>query len=398
MSDLSQQDIDALLAENTDDEQAEAEVDMEAPMSPQQIDAMGEIGNISMGTSATTLSTMINHRVEITTPKVVVTTLREIAKKHPLPFVAVQVEYTKGLLGTNILFLRVDDVKTITDLMMGGDGTNTDMPLNDMHLSAISEVMNQMVGSSSTSLSKLINASIDISPPVSYEINLAEDVAHAPLNDVDQPLVQTCFQMEVEDLIQSEIMQVMPVEFAVQMVEGLLGGGAIAAAEATVPSTEEVIRANRRAEAPLSPVTPSSGTSPLPPSQAPAPPAGSLAHVVHRGGEGSMGHYPVEAVPATFDGFASTGEAIQTGDKNMELLMDVPLPVSVELGKSRKFIKEILEFNVGSIIVLDKMAGDMVDVVVNGKLIAKAEVVVIDDNYGARITDIITPAKRIGSA
>ena len=334
-------------------------------LSPQQIDAMGEIGNISMGTSATTLSTMLNRRVDITTPTVSVTTMKEIAEKYPLPFAAVQVEYTKGLKGTNILFLRVEDVKIITDLLMGGDGTNTDAELNDMHLSAISEVMNQMVGSSSTSLSQLVNLPIDISPPTAYAINLSEEVARAPFTDIDAPLVKTRFQMDVEGLIQSEIMQIMPVDFARQMVEGLLGGGAIAAAEVHTSSTaEETVAQARTVDAP----------------QAPAP---------------RTAQRPMEARPVRFGAFEPGEDRVQAVGENMELLMDVPLPVSVELGKSKKHIKEILDFNVGTIIVLDKMAGDMVDVVVNGKLIAKAEVVVIDENYGARITDIVTPAKRL---
>ena len=87
-----------------------------------------------------------------------------------------------------------------------------------------------------------------------------------------------------------------------------------------------------------------------------------------------------------------------TDFESLDMLMDIPLSVSVELGKSHKYIKDILDFNVGTIVVLDKMAGEVVDVVVNGKLIAKAEVVVIDDSYGARITDIVTPAKRLSNA
>jgi len=354
-------------------------------LSTQENDAMGEIGNISMGTSATTLSSIVNRRVDITTPRVSVTSMKRIAREHPLPFVAVQVQFTQGLEGTNILFMKVEDVKIITDLMMGGDGTNTaDTELGELHLSAISEVMNQMVGSSSTSLSKLIDMTIDISPPHAYAINLAEEATQAPFSD-DEPLVRTSFTMDIEDLIHSEIMQIMPVTFARKMVDGLLGGGAIAAVHVDVPTHEEVVQT---AQKPAQKAGPAPQAKPAPPP--PRPGAAAQPTVTSPA-------QLVDVRPAQFDSFGQDADDIQGFGENMGLLMDVPLSVSVELGKRNKYIKEILDFNVGSIIVLDKMAGDMVDVVVNGKLIAKAEVVVIDDNYGARITDIITPAKRISN-
>ncbi len=352
------------------------EEDFSGHLSPQEIDAMGEIGNISMGTSATALSTMLNRRVDITTPRVNVMTMQQIAQKYTIPFVAVQVQYTRGIEGTNILFLKVDDVKIITDLLMGGDGTNIGAELNEMHLSAIGEVMNQMVGSSATSLSKMMDAMVDISPPLAYAVKSESDIAGAPFTDIRDPLVRTSFRMEVEGLIHSEIMQVMPVDFAKSLVAGLLGGAAVAATETNVPTPEEVVsqtQAARPAPAPAPAPTPASAAQPAP---APKP--------------------MVDVRPAQFGSFDAPGSESAGFDENMELLMDVPLTVSVELGKSKKFIKEILDFNVGSIIVLDKMAGDMVDVVVNGKLIAKAEVVVIDDNYGARITEILSPSKRFG--
>ncbi len=355
------------------------EQDFSHLMTPPQMDAMGEIGNISMGTAATTLSTMLNRRVDITTPKVSIKNMRQIARLYPVPFVAVQVEYTKGLEGTNILFLRENDVKIITDLLMGGDGSNTGGELTAMHLSAISEVMNQMVGSSSTSMAKLMNLTIDISPPNAYAVNFADDIKNAPFSNIDEPLVRTSFLMEVEGLIHSEIMQVMPVAFASHLAEGLIGGGAAAAAETRVQTAEEIVNSAPRA----TPVSPAA-SAPVPAPAAPVPAAPQPRTMV-------------DVRPAKFAAFDTPAGLSHGFDENMELLMDVPLTVSVELGKSRKHIKEILDFNVGSIIVLDKMAGDMVDVVVNGKLIAKAEVVVIDDNYGARITDIITPAKRIGT-
>ncbi|MDR3207743.1 MAG: flagellar motor switch phosphatase FliY [Oscillospiraceae bacterium] len=379
---------DTPAAENLPEE--EDEPDYSHLLTPRQTDAMGELGNISMGTAATTLSTMLNRRVDITTPHVTVQTMRQIARQYPLPFVAVQVQYTKGIEGTNVLFLKVSDVKIITDLLMGGDGSNTEKDLTEMHLSAISEVMNQMVGSSSTSLAKLIGKPIDISPPVSYSVNLANDITQAPFDHVVGPIVRTSFSMEVEGLIQSEIMQVMPVEFAGQLVEGLLSGGAVAAVEQRQTNDEEVKRAAIAARDTGAKASAKEKAAPPAKKAAPPPPPQQQAR---QSDPASM----VDVHPAPMETFERE-DVTQSGEENMELLMDVPLSVSVELGKSRKYIKEILDFNMGSIIVLDKMAGEMVDVVVNGKLIAKAEVVVIDDNYGARITDIVTPAKRLGAS
>ena len=409
----------------------------EGILSDMEIDTLGEIGNISMGTAATTLFTLLSHKVDITTPRVSLTNMRTIAQQYPLPFVAVEVEYTQGLKGTNILFLRENDVKIITDLLMGGDGTNISPDFSELHLSAISEVMNQMVGSSSTSLAKLIGVSIDISPPRASQINLATD-ATVVYRDLDEIIVRTSFQMVVEGLIDSQIMQVMPVQFAKNMVDNLLSGGASAAA-GMASSSEASPPPPPPPQPQASPPPPQPQAAPPPPPQQPPPqasappqyqpyppaPPGPFEHPPNPYGyppppppyydpyaaqgypqqppPGYPGYPPppqppsphmVDVRPASFNSFDSGGAVIS--GENMDLLMDVPLTVSVELGKSSKFIKEILDFNIGTIVVLDKMAGELVDIVVNGKLIAKGEVVVIDDNYGTRITDIVSPSKRIG--
>ncbi len=364
--------------------ETQSPTDMADTLSPDEMDAMGEIGNISMGTAATTLFTMLNRRVAITTPRVKVASISEISQQYPLPFVAVEVQYTTGLEGTNILFLREIDVKIITDLLMGGDGTNTQDDLNEMHLSAISEVMNQMVGSSSTSMAKLIGRPIDISPPHAYQINLANQTI-PPFATNSELIACTSFDMEIEGLINSEIMQVMPLSFARTLVKTLLGGGATEAAHQAMPSTEEMVSAAAQTAPPPAAPAP----SPVPPrpaqTQAPAPAAPSRPVPPQQ---------MVDVRPIQFDSFDQPAP-VMPFNENIDLLMDVPLPVSVELGKSKKYIKEILDFNVGSIIVLDKMAGELVDIMVNGKLIARGEVVVIDDSYGARITDIVSPSRRI---
>ncbi len=412
----------------------------EGMLSEIEIDTLGEIGNISMGTAATTLFALLSHKVDITTPSVCLTTMRQISEEYPLPFVAVEVQYTLGLEGTNVLFLRETDVKIITDLLMGGDGTNTSSELSELHLSAISEVMNQMVGSSSTSLAKLMGINIDISPPRAFQVNLAADAAEVYPN-LDEIIVRTSFDMVVEGLINSQIMQVMPMDFAKRQVSNLLSGGASAAAGMSSPSKPSSAPPppppapqQQAYSAPASAMPPtqqpyydpyaSQGYNQAPPQQQQQPPPGYYdPYQQQQQQQPPPGYYPpppgyppnygypppqqqqpmyqqppqmVDVRPAQFGSFDGSSAGGQFMGENMDLLMDVPLTVSVELGKSTKYIKEILDFNIGTIVVLDKMAGELVDIVVNGKLIAKGEVVVIDDNYGARITDIVSPSKRIG--
>ena len=378
----------------------------EGMLTETEIDTLGEIGNISMGTAATTLFTLLSHKVEITTPKVTLTNMRAIAEEYPLPFVAVEVKYTFGLMGTNILFLREEDVKIITDLLMGGDGTNTSADLSELHLSAISEVMNQMVGSSSTSLAKLMGISIDISPPRAFQVNLAGDAAKV-YEDIDEIFVRISFSMVVEGLINSEIMQVMPLQFAKDQVGRLISGGAAEAAgmapapaasppppqpapqpapqpqPAAPPPPPQQPQAPQGYEAPAPqpqpapqpfapqpqqppypppyqdpyggypPQYPPQYQQPYPPQYAPQQPPPQYAPPPYQPPPQQM----VDVHPANFGTFDQSGFGATVSGENMDLLLDVPLTVSVELGKSSKFIKEILDFNIGTIVVLDKMAG-----------------------------------------
>ena len=153
MSDmLSQEEIDALLSggEPTKEEEvpSPSSASPNAEFSEQAKDTIGEIGNISMGTAATTLSTLLNHKVVITTPKVALMSIKQLSEDYPLPFVGVEVRYKEGIKGTNLMVLKESDVKIITNLMMGQPPEATEDPITDLHLSAIAEAMNQMVGSS----------------------------------------------------------------------------------------------------------------------------------------------------------------------------------------------------------------------------------------------------------
>ena len=217
---LSQAEIDALLNGTSAFDFNDVTVDEYEDLSPQEIDALGEIGNISMGTSATTLFTLLGQKVSITTPKVTITNWREICQEYAEPSVAVRVEYTDGIKGTNLLIIKERDVKVITDLMMGGMGVSTSSDLNDLHLSAIGEAMNQMIGSSATSMSSMFDKRIEISPPKAFVLSFN---SNTPFDgDNDQRLVKVAFKMEIGDLIDSEIMQLIPIKFAKQLVDNLL--------------------------------------------------------------------------------------------------------------------------------------------------------------------------------
>lgn len=386
---LSQAEIDALLNGSSSYSASDASDD-DNELTSQEIDALGEIGNISMGTSATTLFTLLGQKVMITTPTVSVITWEQMASEYELPFVAVKVEYTKGLLGMNLLILKDQDVKLITDLMMGGDGTNTAGELSDLHLSAISEAMNQMVGSSSTSMSSMFDKRIDISPPKAIAIKAASE---KPFSDLDekQKMVKIAFKMVIGSLVDSEIMQLIPIDFAKSLVDNLLNVDVKETSSAGEPP---------KPQQPQQSQAPQQSAQPQPMYNTPPQQNMQSQQQMGYGMENANSFHeqprssgPINVQPAQFQSFDESRIAIEK--KNIGIIMDVPLQVTVELGRTNKLIKDILEFGPGSIIELDKLAGEPVDILVNGKVIAKGEVVVIDESFGVRITDIIHPSKRL---
>lgn len=379
---LSQEEIDALLRGTSHLGEKTEEV-----LNENEKDALGEIGNISMGTSATTLFTLLGQKVTITTPKVSILSIEELRESYPIPFVAVEVKYREGLEGVNLLVLKEDDVKIITDLMMGGDGTNFTGELTELHLSAISEAMNQMIGSASTSLAEIFHKKIDISPPKAFAINFSNASIDIDLFKPRDKVVKIAFRMVVGNIIDSEIMQLIPIDFAKTLVSNLFegttghrGGG-----------YENVAH----------------GAS----SALPAPDADHSAYdreYIGRGGgprdredssipagvsSNPSRNTPIHVQPVQFQSFDDDGGR---GEKeHIALLKDVPLEITVELGRTTRRISEILDLSPGAVIELDRLVGEPLDILVNGQFIAKGEVVVIDENYGIRITDILSQEKKM---
>ncbi len=418
---LSQDEINALLSGmstgepqegSTDEVSADASAAGEVSSVPEERltdmekDAIGEIANISMGTSATTLFSLVNQKVNITTPVVSMARWETLMNEYERPCVFIQIKYTTGLDGANILILKEHDVKVITDLMMGGDGTNTQDELSELHLSAISEAMNQMMGSSATSLSSMLGRMIDISPPEASLINLSEFKKASDIAEfLEEDFVKISFRMQIGELVDSTIMQLYPVDFVKSVYEIFIGAQGMddsaPTQQAPEPEPEPYVPPQA---APANQGMPAAG------GPAPAMPQADMSQMNY--GMPPMGmpqmgmpqmNYgmPQMAMPQTmppggnmniqpaqFQSFNQDFTAIPS-QENIGLIMDVPLEVTVELGRTKKSIAEILDFAPGTIIELNKIVGEPIDVLVNGKFVAKGEVVVIEESFGIRVTEII---------
>ncbi|MFD2409573.1 flagellar motor switch phosphatase FliY [Paenibacillus rhizoplanae] len=428
---LSQEEIDALLRQSAEGNLAPSPKTVDDYLTPFEQDALGEIGNITFGSAATALSTLLGKKVDITTPKVSIITRGEFEEAFPKPHVAVHVQYVDGFQGINSLVIKIRDAQVIADLMLGGEGEPKDEELNEIHISAVQEAMNQMMGSSATSMSTIFNRFVNISPPGIDILNMSSGEGVGSLPD-DETLIQISFRLKIGDLIDSTIMQLLPVQFAKDMVTMLLGDVSQADQEAAVSSA---------ASTPKPAATPEPAPAPPPAQQQmPAPDGGGNPPQYPPQGQG-MPPYPgmpeggyyyppagmpaygmpgmppygmppqgmpypqsqpqnpaqgrnVNVQPVQFANL-SAGAFGNIDENNLNLLMDIPLKVTVELGRTQKQIKDILEMSQGSIIELDKLAGEPVDILVNNKLIAKGEVVVIDENFGVRVTDIVSQWDRI---
>ena len=393
---LSQEEINALLAGANADGLANANTDGEETLTDEQKDAIGEISNISMGTAATTLSTLLNQTVNITTPKVTYMNWQELADSYDKPCVFLQISYTSGLEGNNVLVLKERDVKIITDLMRGGPGNVSDEPIGELHLSAIGEAMNQMMGSAATSMSSMLGKKIDISPPVANLVDLNDNNKKDIPEFLEKRFVKVSFRMTIGTLIDSEIMQLYPFDFARHLYETFMHD----AVSGTTTSTKEA-QPEQQASEPATQPQPVQQPTPQPqqmagavppqgyamPPQGYAMPPQGYAMPPQGYAMPSQNYENVNVQPASFQPF--TGGNALPGHENIDLIMDVPLEVTVELGRTTKSIKEILEFAPGTIVELNKIAGEPIDVLVNGKYVAKGEVVVIEESFGVKITEIV---------
>lgn len=392
---LSQDEINALLscmnAGSSDPQPDPQPAATEEILTDIEKDAIGEIANISMGTSATTLYSLVNRKVNITTPTVSIANWKNFIDEQEKPCVFIQIKYTEGLDGANILIMRERDVKVITDLMMGGDGNNIDGELGELHLSAISEAMNQMMGSSATSLSSMLGRMIDISPPEASVVNLLENKNGADIAPfLAGDFVKIEFRMQIEDLVDSTIMQLYPIDFAKSLYEIFMGQQMGTSAAPAQPEPQPTPQPEPQPYIPPQAEVPQMQQA-MPQTQQ-AMPQMQQAMPQMQQAMPQMQMPPMQQAnvqPAQFQAFNTQMPQQMASQENIGLIMDVPLEVTVELGRTKKSIAEILDFTPGTIIELDKIAGEPIDVLVNGKFVAKGEVVVIEENFGIRVTEII---------
>lgn len=409
---LSQEEIDALLkqSEMASPASIPSAATVDDVLTPLEQDALGEIGNITFGSAATALSTLLGKKVDITTPKVSIIKRSEFEEEFPKPHVAVHVTYVDGFEGINSLVIKTRDAQVIADLMLGGEGNPVEEELNEIHISAVQEAMNQMMGSSATSMSTIFNRFVNISPPGIDILNMAngEGVNNLP---PDETLIKISFRLIIGDLIDSTIMQLLPVHFSKDMVHMLINGTEEPqpAKQETAPTVEAPVSTQEPAQAPANPVNGNDMGQGFDYGQGYGQPVQGQGGQIPQSMPYGQPQMPYQGQPQQYGGmpnrnvnvqpvqFANLQSApyTQVDENNLNLLMDIPLKVTVELGRTQKQIKDILEMSQGSIIELDKLAGEPVDILVNHKLIAKGEVVVIDENFGVRVTDIVSQWDRI---
>lgn len=348
---MSQAELDAILSEHLGQAQDGPNLDINAHLTVEEQDILAEIGNISMGSAATALSTLVNRKVRITVPKVYVSTPVDLSESYPIPCIVVDVGYVQGLQGSNILVIREEDALIIGNLMMGEDGTNVPDTLDELYLSAVTEAMNMMMGSAATSMSELFGRPIDISPPNTTRRNLALDLLTEEMPG-EEPVVSVAFRMEIEDLVDSTILQIIDIDFAKEMAHSLLP-----------PEEEEVAVTINWDDLKTEPVR--TGTQTEAPADATAP--------------------------------AQASSAYDLGNINVDLIRDIPVQVRAILGRTRMSIDNILRLGPGHIMELESLHGEPIELFANNTLIARGEVVVVGEQFGVRITEIATPQDRIVS-
>lgn len=392
---LSQEEIDALMNKQEAD-------DTDQILTDEEIDVLGEVGNIAMGSAATALYTILDQKVEITAPKVSVELFSDISDQYHKPCVLVDVEYVAGIVGVNLLVIQKEDAAIIADLMMGGDGSDPDQELNEMHISAVGEAMNQMMGSASTAMSSLIDDVVNISPPNAEYLEMNQALDNEKFFGPEETLVATSFDLKVGDLIDSQFQQLSTIEFTKDLVKKLTEEDDGLTSEDEVRTQPEIAEKTSETEEKSPGAGPDTSTEDFnndvsydeetTKDQTRQQPAAQMDKVAQ---SGQVSQDSVDVQKASFPDFDEPTS--QPLPQNIELVKDVPLKATVRLGKAQMKIKDILDLGEGSIIELDKLAGETVDLLVNGKLIAKGEVVVIDENFGFRVKDIVSPKERLSS-
>lgn len=387
---LSQEEIDALLNQSLPDEEEKQEDNFEQTqengeqensssdrlienesaqfqdiLTMEEKDALGEVGNISMGSASTTLSELLGQRVAITSPKVYALTRKEFLESFETPYIIIQVEFSEGLSGHNILIMQLKDAIIMADLMIGGDGTGANKKaedISDMEISAASEAMNQMIGTASTSLATMFSMDINIQPPYTYVVRNPDEETDK-IEIMEDPIVVVSFKLNIEGLLDTEIMQVLSIETA-RSVASIMWESLYGTTKVSPPARDQ--EKMNGAESSLKP-------------QAEIPKAPAATQAAKASAEESG----MQQVPPGMD------------PQRLKMIMDIPLKVDVVLGRTQKSIKEVQGYTPGAILELSSEVEEPVEMLVNGILVARGEVVVVNENFGIRITEILSPEERV---
>ncbi len=386
---LSQEEIDALLNGDGGSSETEPVNEPAEELSDLEKDLLGEVGNISMGTAATALSAVVGKPVNITTPTITLSTLDKLKKSFKTPNIVLDVQFVSGIVGGNLFIINIEDSAVIANLMMGGDGVvETPSELSELEISAVQEAMNQMIGSAATSMATMFSREVNISPPIS---SVCDENSEEISTDIsaDEEIVNVSFRMTIGDLVDSNIVQILPIATAKKIVSIMMGTEeGSSASESTKASNEVKVVAEPKEISINNEVV-----------------ANEIAskdtnrnennYSVQSQGIVENHEEPVNVKQASFGQLEEIRGAEMP--KNIDLILDVPLELSVELGRTKKNIRDILALTRGSLIELNKLAEEPVDIFINGKRIAHGEVVVVDENFGVKITEIASGEDRVKS-
>jgi flagellar motor switch protein FliN/FliY len=401
---LSQDELDALLGAINSGNEGEEEEEKEESQSPSvqvegsqgsltsaEIDMIGEVGNMIMGSASTALFTIIGQNVEITTPRVSVVKLNTLKDQFDGNRLVTTINFEDAIEGINFFVVDAKTAAIIADLMMGGTAENVDAQMDEMKMSAVGEAMNQMMGAASTSMSEFLDGSVNITPPQVSMVDFNDENIEFPPAETqaEDEIVLVAFDMSIGSFANTNIFQILPIKFVKDLYAKVTQSGGEEAQKLDLDEKPQPAQ-----QAPQQPPrAPAKQPQPQQPQPQPQPqqPQGEGAYMPPK----PKKQEAVNAQPVEFEDF---DEPVYTQlPKQLELLYDVPLEITVELGRSKLKLKEIMDLNIGSIIELDKLTGEHIDILVNGKVIAKGEVVVVSESFGVRITEIINPRERIGS-
>ena len=360
-----------------------------------ELDAIGEIMNISLGSSATAVSNMLDHRVDITTPSIKVVSVKDFSIGNLEPAIGIEIRYVSGLEGSNIMLLKKSDIKVIVDILMGTETPDDEFELNELTVSAVCEVMNQMMGAASTALSDFLGRAVNISTPQSFALEDIEKFKKERFSSCGDTLVVVRFELSIENILKSEFVNVMSVDLARELLAGFeMNFGQVpdqkeeeakeqpAQQQVAQPAPNDQVQQVQPQEPVSQPAAPQPvvQTVPAQPAEQPQQPTGQIRSAAPK---------RISATPIDLPELNAERRLGKEQADNLEMIMSVPLEISVEIGRTRRRVEEILSLGKGSLVVLDKLAGDQVDLFVNGLCVAKGDVVVIDDNFGVRITEVL---------